>query len=108
MTVKNLSATTIYPYQKLFWFSSYTLLVLVTLYLYFISTIIIGAVGRENLQTEFSSLQSAVNQLESDSVFLSGNVTIDLAHQLGYQDAANHSSFAYEAEVSGVALSYRQ
>lgn len=107
MTAKNLT-TTSYPYQRIFWLLSYTLLVLVTLYLYFVSTIIIGVVGRENLQAEFSSLQSTVNQLESDSVALSGNVTIDLARQLGYQDAANHSSFAYEAEVSGVALSYHR
>jgi len=108
MTVKSLTTTTSYPYQKFFWILSYLLLALVVLYFYFVVAIIIGAYGRENLRAEFGALQSSVNQLESDYVILSGNVTIDLARSLGYRDAADYSSFAYQTEASGIVLSYRR
>jgi len=106
MTVKNLTVTTVYPYQKFFWLLSYTLLALLALYLYFVSTIIFSVVKAENLRTELGALQSSVNELESSYVSLSGGVTIDFARELGYQDASNHASFAYQVETPGVALSY--
>jgi hypothetical protein len=107
MTVKNLTTTiSAYPYQKLFWLLTYALLALLVLYLYFVSTIVVGVVKMENLRSELGVLQSSVNELESNYVSLSGSVTMDLARQLGYQDAINHASFAYEANLEGVALSY--
>ena len=108
MTVKNLTTTTTsYPYQKLFWLLSYALLALLVLYLYFVSTIVAGVVKMDNLRTELGVLQSSANELESNYVSLAGNVTMDLARELGYQDAGSHTSFAYETPVAdGVALSY--
>ena len=106
MTVKTLTAT--YNHQRAFWYLTYSLIALVVLYLYFINSIVMGVVGRERLHTQLGSIQSNVTSLESQYVTLSGTITLDLAHNLGFTDAdAQQASFAYASEP-GIALSYRR
>jgi hypothetical protein len=105
MTAKTIAAT--YSHKKLFWYLTYTLIALVLVYIYCINVIVMGVVQRENLRTKFGALKTSVTNLESQYVAVSGTITLDLAHNLGYKDAADKASFAYSSNP-GVTLSYRR
>ena len=104
MTVRTLSTTTFNA--RIFWTLTYALIILVALYLYFINTIVMGVVGREQLRNQFSVLKSAVTGLEASEVTLSGGITLERAHSLGFKDAGESASFAYSSKP-GLTLSYR-
>ena len=67
---------------------------LASLYVYFVASIVMNAAGREQTLNQISDLSSRVSGLESTYVDLSSQVTLALATNRGFIEAANQTSFA--------------
>ncbi|MBI2099940.1 MAG: hypothetical protein HYT48_01205 [Candidatus Vogelbacteria bacterium] len=57
-------------------------------YLTLIMILVTSAVARQQAVERLAELTPAVTSLESEYVVLSGKITLDLAYQLGFKDAA--------------------
>lgn len=71
-------------------------LILIALYIYFVNQIVVGVVQRQKLSQQINELNTEVAQLETRYVALTGKITLELAHQLGFQDISNQTGFAYQ------------
>ena len=60
-------------------------------YLILVIILVTGAVARDRAMAKLSKLTPAVTSLESEYVARSGQITLDLAYQLGFKDAAGES-----------------
>ncbi len=96
MTLTGKTIQTIYPYERTIRGLLYLLVLLGGCYIYLINSIVFDAVAREQASQQSAALGSRVAQLESEQVALSGRVTLELAHQLGFEDTSNHTGFAYQ------------
>ncbi len=96
MTLTGKTVQIRYPYERVVRGLGYFLILLGALYIYLISSLVFDAVAREELSERTEALTGTVASLESEYVALSGRVTLELAHTLGFEDTANHTGFAYE------------
>jgi hypothetical protein len=69
-------------------------ILLVGLYVYFVTAIVWDAANREEILSQASELSSNVSTLETQYVNLSGKVTLDSARILGFVETGNQSGFA--------------
>jgi len=62
------------------------LFLLAVLYVYFVHATISAVVARQNLENKASSLTLSLSQKEFQYIGMKNNVTLSLAHSLGFQD----------------------
>ena len=82
----------------LFWSLFLTLLVLVGIYLYLVNSLIFGIVQRQNRLDILAKIEFEVAVLEADHLKKTGKITLDLANELGYEDAAARTVFVPSGE----------
>ncbi len=58
-------------------------------YLYLVNTSVFAIVARKQAESKISDLESQVATLEARYIVLSGRLTLDYAHELGFHDLAN-------------------
>ena len=97
MTLSGKTLQVCYPHERLVRNLFYGLIVLILAYGYLVASLIFNAVDRQEMADDITGLTSTVATLESEYVALSGRVTLELAHNLGFADTANRTGFAYQA-----------
>jgi hypothetical protein len=73
------------------------------LYIYLVNKTIMNVVTRERAQSNISSLSTTLGSLEFKYITLKNGVTLDVAHEKGFQDA---SPTAFLARKTGGPLTY--
>ena len=96
--------------QRLFWRVSIVTGALILAYIYLAQSVVFNVVSRQNVLEKSAKLQTQVVALETEYLALSNQVTVDLAHQLGFHDAASETIFAPVVTLPSqtVALSYKR
>ena len=82
----------------IFWGLFSALLILVGTYLYLVNSLIFDIVQRQNRLDILAKIKSEVAVLEADQLKKTGKITLDLAGELGYQDAAKQTIFVLSGE----------
>lgn len=104
MTVANLNI--LYLRQRLFWRCLFIVALLLVSHIYLVKSTVFNLMTRERLLASLNETSNNVVALESKYLTLSGQITMDLARNLGFRDAADSTIFvALPAETSVVALS---
>lgn len=90
--------------KAIFWGLLGSMLLAVGFYMYFINTTIHNTVARQNLEAESSSLTLAIGNKEFQYISKRNNITLALAHSLGYKDV---KEIAYVSVNAGKAVAIR-
>ncbi|MEK7585414.1 MAG: hypothetical protein AAB455_02800 [Patescibacteria group bacterium] len=80
--------------QKVFWLALLGLALLLGSYVFLINDVIFNAAERQSLLHDREDLRLAIGQLESRHSDLAKTVTIELAYNLGFEEAGLNASFA--------------
>jgi hypothetical protein len=88
--------------KTIFWGLVATLFLAIAFYMSFINTTIHNTVARQNLEAEVASLTLSIGSKEFTYISKRNNVTLALAHSLGYKDAkvSTYVSKANKGEVA--------
>ncbi len=92
MTINTLSID--YSYQRLVQTMFAGIILLIGLYVYFVTAIVWDAANREKVLSQANELTSDVSTLETQYVNLSGKITLNSARVLGFVETGNQSGFA--------------
>ena len=92
--------------KRLILAASFLVVGLCLTYIYLINLSVFNIYSREQSEDKIGSLRGRVASLEGNYLTLSSRITIDLAHQLGFQDAIVESAFASRDETN-VSLAVR-
>ena len=90
--------------RAIFWGLLGSMLLAIGFYMYFINTTIHNTVARQNLEAESSTLALAIGNKEFQYISKRNNVTLALAHSLGYKDV---KQIAYVSVNAGKAVAIR-
>ncbi len=90
--------------KTIFWALLGSMLLAIGFYMYFINTTIHNTVARQNLEAESSSLTLANGNKEFQYISKRNNITLALAHSLGYKDV---KEIAYVSVNAGKAVAIR-
>ncbi len=77
---------------------------LVLVYIALVGLSVSYVANRERGGEQISLLRTEVATLESEYLSLSGQITLDLAHQLGYKDVAMEASYAAREKTTSISL----
>lgn len=86
--------------KTIFWSLAGVLILAMGFYMYFINTTIHNTVARQNLEAEASSLSLSIGNKEFQYISKRNNVTLAMAHSLGYRDN-KQISYVNEASSKG-------
>lgn len=75
--------------QKVFWSFSIVVILLASMYMYFVSSSIVNVVLRKEIETDIVKLHSGVGELESQYLTLENNITMDRALSMGFVKLSN-------------------
>lgn len=75
--------------KSIFWVLLSLLLLLLGLYLYFVTQTIINTATYEKVEKSIAVLDSNLSELEAESIALKRKVDLDLVEKLGYKEVAN-------------------
>lgn len=73
--------------EKIFTFLVTGIVVMTSLYVFFLQKAIVNVVARENIVKQSRSLSTDVSELESKYFIVKNTVNIDLAHEKGFKDS---------------------
>lgn len=90
--------------KAIFWSLVGTLFLAMGFYMYFINTTIHNTVARQNLEAESSSLTLSIGNKEFQYISKRNNVTLAMAHSMGYKDVKDIS---YVSVNAGKAVAIR-
>ena len=82
-----------YQRARLFWRLFAVIVCLSLLYVYFIQSFVFQAVERQKGLAGLSHLQSEIGTLEAEYFRADSQINLDLAYQLGFQDAFGETIF---------------
>lgn len=90
--------------KTVFWSLVGALFVAMVFYAYFINATIHNTVARQNLEAESSSLTLSIGNKEFEYISKRNNITLAMAHSLGYKDT---KVISYIGEGAGKTVAIR-
>ena len=91
MTTETLQA--IYVRGKNFRRLAWCVAFLFVAYIYLVNSVVFNLVARQKALNELATRQTAVISLETHYLSLAASITLDLAHQLSFNDAEGNTVF---------------
>jgi len=73
--------------RRVFWIFISVIVVLLGLYGYFVSKPIINVIIREEIEQDLAKAGAHISSLEYDYIEKKNNINLELAYELGFQDA---------------------
>ena len=102
--MKNKTVALILTFQKrLFTILIFSIVLLLSMYGFFVSKSIVNALVREELQNEIATVSSTIGDLESQYIVLKNAVDIEFAYSLGFTDVVE-KKFVTRRSVLGKQL----
>jgi hypothetical protein len=102
--MKNKTAAIILTFHKrLFTVLVFSIVLLLSFYIFFVSKSIVNALVREELQNEIVTINSDIGDLESQYIVLKNVVDIEFAYSLGFTDVVE-KKFVTRRSVLGKQL----
>lgn len=85
----------------------FSAVLLMTLYIFFVSSSIVNVVVREEIEQEIATIYSDVGELEFTYLALKDDITLELAYDLGFTDIVG-KTFVTRKSLSGRGLTLQQ
>lgn len=93
--------------RKAFWGLLFVLIALISLYLYFISALIVNVVIREEVEIEIAETNSLIGELESQYVNQRNNIDLAYAQSIGFV-LVKDKQFVTRTTLAGRGLTVRE
>lgn len=90
--------------KKLFQYLLWVALAGVLIYMYFIGSIVFNVVARKGIEAENHTLTSELAQMQVKYLATMGNIDMDYAKSIGFQEPTNRASYVKNTSQVGTLL----